>query len=156
MERLNSDIILEILYFLNARDIILFSNVNRKFHQISLDNRLWFHLFQEQYKKFNRLKLEYDSQIEYKVVYLSLFHQKYNLQFINFYKEFPFPKLRSRLEDVIWKTFFFAPLLICIFPMIILIEIYEFCFHQTKIYEYCKCDSCFRKLRKVGRSIEKR
>lgn len=152
---LYKDILIKIFSYLPAIDIISCSQVNHKFYNASSDNHLWFELSKVQEKKYlnNPNSIIYDNRINYKLHYLSLFNQKYHLQIFNLYREIQMMASftnNSFEKSVIYGVY--IPGAIIFLPLIIAMEIYECISHHRKKYEYCSCDSCFKKISKKVRS----
>jgi hypothetical protein len=147
--RLYNDILIKIFSYLPAIDIISCSQVNHKFYNASSDNHLWFELLKTEGKKYlkNPNTILYDDKKNYKLYYLSLFNQKYHLQIFNFYREIH--KITSMTDNSFEKSILYSvyiPGAIIFLPLFIGIEIYECISHRRKKYEYCSCDSCYKKL----------
>lgn len=154
MNNLYKDILIKIFSYLPATDIISCSQVNRKFYNASSDNHLWFELSKVEEKKYlKNPKSTYDNRINYKLYYLSLFNQKYHLQIFNFYREIH--TMASMTNNPLEKSIMYSVYIpggIIFLPLLIGIEIYEWVSHCRRNYEYCSCDSCFRKISKKVRS----
>ena len=155
MVKLYKDILIKIFFYLPAKDIISCSLVDHKFYEASSDNHLWFELLRFEGKKYlkDSKSVCYDDKINYKLYYLSLFNQKYHLQIFNFYREI---RLMASFDgNVFDKSLIYFVYLtggILFIPLIIGIEIYECISHRKKKYEYCSCDSCYKKISMKVRS----
>jgi hypothetical protein len=153
MNLLYSDLITKIFSYLEGKDVISCSMVNRLWYRSSSRNEMWYDLLQKENRKFLKSKWKFDENIDYKILYLRLFHQKYKIQTWNFYLEFPIPHYRTWWESLVWKLCFLYPMFVISFPIIVGVEIYEYWIHCNNRYQYCKCDSCFRKLSQVCKNI---
>jgi hypothetical protein len=149
MNKLYKDILIKILSYLPAKDIIACSRLNHRFYNVSSNNQLWFDLVKVEGKKYmkNPNSLRYDDKINYKLYYLSLFNQKYHLQIFKFYRDIRdvIINRRNYFEKILIYSVY-VPFGILFFPLILGVEIYEFISHRKRQYEYCNCDSCYHKI----------
>jgi hypothetical protein len=145
------DILSCIFSFLNGKDLIECSKVNRKFYCASSPNRLWFEMLNKESEKFLKNKIKYNHKINFKLMFLSLFNQSYKSQFISFYREsflnFVWNHPGEWYEKLILSTMFVIPASILTAPFGLAIEISTLYQHKNKKYEYCKCDNCFQNIK---------
>jgi hypothetical protein len=133
---------------LSAKDIISCSLVNRKWYETTNDNRLWFRLFCVEANKFQWTNIIYDDKINYKLYFLSLFHQRYTFVSFDFYKSlFDFiNKNDSKISKICATILVVAPALILFMPFIFAIEMKSLLRHLFRKYEFCGCDGCISKI----------
>jgi len=157
---LPKDSLIDIFSYLSAKDVINVSLVNHEWYRASSDNHLWFDLCQREIKKIKGdYKIRcYCSKVNFKLLYLGMFHQKYNSQIVASYKSF---------LNLSWKIFKKEPIIgslviigsipfgiVCI-PFCIGIEIYSNIKHNKKQFEFCDCESCYNKGVTKGKKILK-
>lgn len=138
--------------FLEGKDVISCSEVNRTMYYANCNNLLWYRLMLKETRKKimkSRINILYDDKLNYKILYLSMFHQKYNSRFIDFYKDSFFSYIcenSSWYEKLLILPMFVIPASIIISPLALIGEGVNYFHHKRRHYEFCDCDSCLNKM----------
>jgi hypothetical protein len=162
-EYICKDIWKTIFEYLDPEDLMRCSLVCKHFYRLNKNNELWFRKIVQ--KKIPAIK-GFDDKIyyrnmDYKRLYISLFHHKFELGL-----HLPYVKLKSDYkkfvkyceEEKIKNTILFfcvyVPIQIIMFPVYCVLEVGEYIHCKRKTKSYCNCKKCFRKQLLVIRNIE--
>jgi hypothetical protein len=148
-----------IFEFLDPKDLIQCSLVDKQFYKLSLNNYLWFQMTKKEFSKVSMCKSEtmrYNKMVNYKTEFLTFFNQRYHSQFLQLYTEGFLKYLVDKTnwyEKLLVIPIFLIPSYILLFPFGISIEIVNGIKHVAKKYEYCACESCWNLLYKKCKTL---
>lgn len=151
---MQKDCLIQIFSFLSPKDIISCSSINKLWYLSSSDNYLWFLKCNEQiknikYKNQNLENLIYNYEINWKLLYLGMFHHRYESFTMNQCKDVNhFMSTMANNEGIgfIFATIvLYVPFMMIIIPLALPFEIYNYIKHKRNKLKACNCDSCYYK-----------